>query len=298
MNNVYICGFILITQIATSCDKGDRVINNELKEWRLQGSVKTVSETDYSNTGKYTTLLLFKPDGSVQEQSSFNPDGSLIRRWVYEYNTHNQKLTRTCYVLKDSLSGILHYLYNTDYKIAEEKLLDPQGRLISDTEYEYDASQNEIERRFVNENAKITARILFRYDDKNNVIEELHIDSALRQHWKLINKYNRKGLKMEILYLSVNDSLLKKSTYTYLPNKQVDEANFYNGKNELISRTTYQYDKQLTTISKVISYMSDKKIEKHLFVYEFDKHKNWISRKEYLNNDIDDIIIRKLEYYK
>jgi hypothetical protein len=298
MNSAYISGFILMTQIVASCNKGNNVINNELKEWRLLESVKKVTETDYSNTGKYTTILLFKPNGFIQEQSAFNPDGSLIRRWKYEYNPRNQKLTRSCYVLKDSLSGILHYLYNADDKIVEEKLLDPQGRLSSDTEYEYDVNQKEIERRFKNENAEIQERILFRYDNKKNIIEETHIDSVLRQYWKLKNKYNREGLKMEILYTSLNDSLIKKSTYTYLSNQQVDEAYFYNGKNELISKNTYQYDKQLNTTIKLIYYVADKKIEKHLFVYEYDKHKNWTSRKEFINGEIDDIIIRKLEYYK
>ena len=298
MNRAYIYGLIIVAQIAASCNKSTELVNNELKEWRLRGAVKTVSEIDYSNTGKYTTYLLFKPTGFIQKQSSFNPDGSLIRRWEYEYNAQNQKLTRSCYVLNDSLSGILHYSYNEHNKIVEEKLLNPQGGLISDTEYEYDVNLNEIERRFLNENDKILGRILFRYDDKKNVIEELHIDSVLRQQWKLKNKYNKEGLREEILYLSLNDSLIKKSTYTYLSNQQVDEACLYDEKNELISKTTYKYDKQLNTTFKLIYYVPDKKTEKHIFVYEYDKYKNWTSRKEYMNSEIDEIITRKLEYYK
>ena len=230
--------------IATSCDKNKIVVNNELKEWRLQGAVRAISETDYSNTGKYTTYLLFKPTGFIQEQTAYNPDGSLIRRWEFEYNGRNQKLTRSCYVLNDSLSGILHYSYNKNDKIAGEKLENPQGGIISDTEYEYDVNQNEIERRFLGENDRILGRILYKYDDKKNAVEELHIDSVLHQYWKLKNIYNREGLTLEILYLSLNDSLIKKTTYTYLTNKQVDEAYFYNSKGELISKTTYQYDKQ------------------------------------------------------
>jgi|GEM_PF-2117218 hypothetical protein len=298
MNRAHIYGFIIVAQIASSCNNSNKVINNELKEWRLNGAVKTVSEIDYSNTGKYTTYLVFKPNGFIQKQSSFNPDGSLIRRWEYEYNAGNQKLTRSCYVLKDSLSEILHYSYNEHNKIIEEKLLNPFGGLISDTEYEYDANMNEIERRFLNEKDKIQGRIFFRYDDKNNVIEELHIDSVFHQHWKLKNTYNKKGLKVEILYLSLKDSLIKKSTYTYLSNRLVDEACFYNGENELISKTTYQYDKQLNTILKLVNYVPDKKIEKHIFVYTYDKYNNWTSRKEYINSEIDDIITRKLEYYQ
>lgn len=294
----YISVFIIMAQIAASCNNNNRVVNSELKEWRLQGAVKAVTEIDYSNTGKYTTCLLFKPNGFIQQQSAFNPDGSLIRRWEFEYNARNQKLTRSCYVLNDSLSGILHYSYNEYSKIVEEKLVNPLGRLISGTDYEYDADQNETERRFLGENAKIQGRILYKYDDKKNVIEELHIDSVLHQNWKQKNKYNRKGLTVEILYLSLNDSLIKKTTYTYLSNKQVGEACFYNGKSELVSKTTYQYDKQLNTTHILMFYALGNKIEKHLFVYTYDRHKNWTSRMEYINNEIDDIITRKLEYFK
>ena len=40
------------------------------------------------------------------------------------------------------------------------------------------------------------------------------------------------------------------------------------------------------------------KTENHLFVYKYDRQKNWTSRMEYVNNEIYDIITRKLEYYK
>lgn len=298
MNRAYIFGLIIIAQLVTSCNKKNVAINNELKEWKLQGAVKSISETDYSKSGIYTTNLRFNPDGYIQEQSAFNPDGSMIRKWKYDYNDKNQKLTRFCYVLNDSLSEILHYSYNENDKIAEEKLLNPQGKLISNIEHEYNADQNEIEKRFINENAKIQGWISYRYDDKKNVIEELHSDSAIRQHWKQKKIYNPKGLNVEILYLSLNDSLIKRSTFTYLHNNQVGEACFYNGQNKLISKTTYEYDKQLNITSKLMYYPLDKKREKHTFVYEYDKHKNWTSRYDYINKDVNDIITRKLEYYK
>jgi hypothetical protein len=104
---------------------------------------------------------------------------------------------------------------------------------------------------------------------------------------------------VEILYLTLNDSLLKRSTYTYLPNRQVYEACFYNNnKNELISKTTYKYNSQLSVTSKLTYYPFDKKTEKRTFEYEYDKNKNWTSLKEYINNEPGDIIIREFEYYK
>jgi hypothetical protein len=297
MNRIHFIGLILVSIISFSCNKKDIAVHNELKEWKLKGKVRSISEINYSGTGKYTTYLQFNPNGFIQEQSSFNPDGSLIRRWKFEYNDRNLKLKRSCYVLNDSLSEILYFFYNENDKITEEKLINPQGGLISDIEHKYDIAQNEIERRFKDENGKIQNRILYKYDDNKKVIEELDSNFVLHQYWELKNIYNLEGLNVEILYLSLNDSLLKRSTYTYL-NKHVDEACFYNNKNELISKTTYKYDSQLNVTSKLTYYPFDKKTEKRTFEYEYDKNKNWTSLKEYINNEPGDIIIRKLEYYK
>jgi hypothetical protein len=298
MNRACIFGLILIAQIVASCNKNNVTVNNDLKKWRLQGAVKSISETEYSNAGKYTTYLLFNSHGFIQEQSAFNPDGSLIQKWVYEYNGRNQKITRSCYVVKDSLSEIMHYSYNENDKITEETLLNPQGGLISKIEYEYDVKQNEIERRFIDKNAKIQGRILYKYDDKNHIIEELNTNDLLHQYWKQKYLYNLEGLNVEIIYLSLNDSLLKRSTYSYLPDKEVDEACYYNGDKELITKTTYKYDSQLNITVKLIYYPSDMKTVKHAFEYEYDKNKNWTSMKEYKDNEPNDIITRKLEYYK
>ena len=122
--------------------------------------------------------------------------------------------------------------------------------------------------------------------------------ACFQEGHKQKNIYNTEGFIAEVLYLSLNDSLIKRSTFTYLSNKQVGETCFYNGKNELISRTSCQYDKQLNTTDKLVFYILSNKNEKHHFVYEYDKLKNWTSRNEYLNNEVEDIITRKLEYHK
>jgi hypothetical protein len=294
----YIFGLIILVQIASSCNNNKVVVNNDLKEWGLHGDVKMITEIDYSNSGKYTTYLQFNPEGLVQEQSSINPDGSLIRKWEYKYNARNQKLERYCYVLKDSLSEILHYSYNKDDKIGEEKLLNPLGGLISNTVHEYDAKQNEIERRFLDKNSKIQSRVSYKYGNKKYIIEELHSDSITRQFWKQKNIYNPQGLNVEILYVTLKDSLVNRSTYSYLSNKQVGEACSYNGKSELSSKNTYKYDKQLNITEKLMYYPLEKTTDKHTFVYKYDEHNNWISRYEYINTKLDDMITRKLEYYE
>lgn len=298
MNKFYILIFFIVAQIACSCHKNKGDIGSDLNEWKLQGNVKSISEIDYSNTGKYSAYLLFNSHGFIQEQTTFNTDGSLIRKWKYEYNTRNQKLIRSCYILNDSLSGVLHYNYNEADKITQEKLLTPAGLLLSNIEHQYDINQNNIEIRFSNDKAKIQGAVLYKYDKSNKLMEELHLDTVTHQNWKQRFTYNKDGLNVEVLYLSLEDSLIKKSTYSYLPNNQVGEACSLNAQNELISKTTYKYDTQENVTLKLICNSSEKTTKKHIFKYTYDKHKNWTFRYEYINDQIDDIISRKLEYYE
>jgi hypothetical protein len=297
LKGIYILGLILIALTETSCVKNSKPSSNELKEWDLRGSVKSISETDYSNAGKYTTYLQFNANGSILEQASFNPDGTLIRKWKFEYNTKNQKLNRSCYVLKDSLSEILHYSYNESGNITVEKLVNPQGGIISDIRYEYDVSQKKIAKRFLDKNAKIQGGVLYKYDAKNNITEETHFDSVYHQNWKQKNSYNQDGFIVEILYLSLADSLLKRITNIYLSNNKVGETCFFNDQDELVSKTTFKYDKQLNITSKLIYSPPDKKTEKHTFEYRYDKNHNWTSRNEFVNDEPVDMITRKIEYF-
>jgi hypothetical protein len=293
----YALAIILVQLLATFCTHDNPEINNDLMEWKLQGPIKTISEIDYSNTGKYTTYLSFDANGLIQEQSSFNHDGSLIRKWKYEYNNRNQKIARFTYVLNDSLSEILHYSYLKNNKLADEKLLNPQGSLISLVKHEYDSVQNEIARRFFDGNAKIQGGILYTYDDKKNITEEFHYDSVFHQNVKQRKKYTTEGLNSEILYLSMNDSVLRRITNVFLPNRQIGETCIYFAGVELVSKTTYEYDKNLNVTRKLIYSTEDKTTQDHTFKYTFDKYKNWTSRNEFVNDVPVDMITRKIDYY-
>ena len=298
MSRFHILIILIIAQLASSCIKNKSTVRNEWNEWKLKGAVKSLSETDYSKNGKYRAWLLFNSDGFIQEQTTFNPDGSLIRKWKYTYNSQNQKLTRYCYVLKDSLSQILHYTYNQSNKITDEKLLSPVGALISDIEHLYDKNLNEIEKRFTDAQGKRVAMVKNKFDIENNIIEEVQFDSIAHQNGKNRFFYNDQGLKVEIVSLSLQDSLIKKSIYSYCPDRQVSETNSYNAQNKLISKTIYKYDKHGNMTLKQTFNILGETTEKLTFNYKYDNTDNWTYRYEYLNDQVEDIISRKLEYYK
>lgn len=297
MNKFCFLLIFAVTQIACSCHKKKSDVSKELKNWNLQGKVKSISEIDYSKTGKYSAYLLFNPDGFIEEQTTFNPDGSLIRKWIYKSGLRNLKETRHCYVRKDSLSEISYYTYNESDKITNEKLLAPDGKLKSNLDFEYDENMVLKEKKFSDDKGKILGLIRYTYDNSSRVIEELHLDSVTHQHWKQKFTYNKEGLNEEIRYLSLNDSLIKRSTYSYLANKLVGVACSYDANNELVSKTTYEYDGYKNMTLRAIDYPLEKTTEKHSFEYKYDQFNNWTFRYEYLNGQLDDIISRKLDYY-
>ena len=297
MNKSFILIIISIAQLLSSCQENSGNINNERNEWKLNGAIKSILEIDYSKTGKYKAWLLFNPAGFIQEQTTYNPDGTLIRRWSYTYNSLNQKLTRQCYVLKDSLSGILHYTYNQNGKITKEKLVTPAGLPISDVEYQYDKNQNVVEKRFIDAHGKIIVQVKSNFES-NKLIEELQLDSMAHQIGKIRYSYNKDGLNIEMTSYSPQDKMVKRTRYSYLANRQVGQTSLYNEHDELSSKIIYKYDNQGNMILKQTLNQPGEITEKRTFNYKYDNRHNWIFRYEYLNDRVEDILSRKLEYYK
>jgi hypothetical protein len=272
-------------------------LNDDRLQWNLKGNVESLSEITYSTSGKYVTTISFNKAGFVSEQVSYNPDHSLIRRWVYKYDEQNRKLTRDCYVQKDSLSYTMYYYYNQQGKIANTKTIRSNGVLGSQKIYQYDNNQNVTKESVLGENATLENSILHQYNEKNELTKETYIDSALHRDWKQIYKYNSKGLKEEILYLSMKDSLVKKTKYTYLENKKIDQTFVYNAENELLSTTTYKYDRQGNTI-EILELLPDNKTpKKQVFQYKYDKRGNWTFLSQSANDVQENIMTRKVEYF-
>jgi len=272
-------------------------MTNDVLKYGLQGNVKSVTEVDYSNFGKYTSIMKFDENGMIQTQSSFNPDGSLIKRWQYEYNSQLQKIKRYCYVLNDSLSGIVHYNYSSTNQVIEEFFFGDKGNLISRTKNKYDNYKNLTETISADKDSAILVSVICKYDASNKLIEEVHFDSIMHKKWKQIYTYNSDGLNTEILFQSLDGVNIKKSTYSYLSNKLVGVFCQFNNKNQLVLKTTYEYnDKKNFTRKQVVDYLN-KTDQIHTYVYKCDKHENWVFRYEYINNKIEDVISRTFEYY-
>jgi len=203
---------IVILAILCCCDRKQLVnMPNDLQQFNLKGKVKSISEINYSTSGKYHTRILFNEKGFITEQASYNADGTLIRKWVNNYEKDICKISRYCYVLNDSLSYILRYYYNRQGKLIWTKLFNPHESLISIYSTEYDDSLNIIKETLLGEDATFKHLVFHSYNSQNKIEEDLFIDSVRNNTWKQLYQYNSQSQVEEVTFKAPNDSVKKKN---------------------------------------------------------------------------------------
>lgn len=289
---------VTVIMILSSCsgkppDNG----TNDREEWNVKGNVRSLTEIAYSPGGKYVTKILFNTDGNVLEQTAYNPDGSLIRKWIYQYDGRNRKMNRNCYVLNDSLSYTIRYYYNEQGKVESVKVFKSDGIFKSQTTFEYDKNLNITRECAYGENERVENLILSRFNENNKIEEKTFIDSVLHKQWSQIYKYNSRGLVKEISYFWRRDSLLKKTDYVYSINNKVKKIYSYDPEMKPVSITAYRYDKQGNSVEISEFLAKDKTQKKRTFGYRYDKYGNWTFHSENVNDRIENIITREIEYF-
>jgi hypothetical protein len=274
-----------------SSSKNDREIS------KLKGDVKSVSEINYSDAGKCLTNILFNPKGYITKQESFNPDGSLIRRWIYTYDQFNHPITRKCLVQKDSLSYTMYYYYNANKKLTSTKLIKSNGVLGTLDTIQYNTKLNTLFERNFGENNLLGNSILKKFNDRNEVTEETYCEYLIHSQGKFTYKYNSKHLQEEVSSWTNKDSLVSRIHTTYFDDTNIKKTESFNSSNVLVSTTNYKYDKEGNSI-EIIELLPDNKIKnKSSYTYQYDKKGNWTYYFGYVNNKLETIISRKIEYY-
>lgn len=271
--------------------KNDRAIS------KLKGNVKSVSEINYSGAGKCLTNIFFNKKGFITKQESFNPDGSLIRRWVYTYDPNNHPITKQCWVQNDSLSYTMYYYYNANNKLTSTKLIKSNGVLGTLDTIQYDIKLKTLFERNFGENNLLGNSILKKFNDRNEVIEETYSEYIIHSQGKFSYKYNSNHLLEDVSSWTNKNTLVSRIHSTYYENNNIKKTESYNSFNKLVSIINYKYDKEGNLI-EMIEILPDNTIKKkNTYTYQYDKAGNWTSFFGYTNNKIETIMTRKLEYY-
>ena len=174
----FICIFVSI--IFNSCaGKSDNISENHWSGWKLKGAVKQLEYNNYSDGGKYFTKVCFNKSGYVDKQEFYNPDQSLMRKWIYKYNNTNQQIQRLCYVLSDSLSQILINKYDDNGKLIAIFVEDGNGIAKQYMKAIYNKSKLKAEDFFYNMNGQVETNIIYQYNSQKRIIKETQFDNPL-----------------------------------------------------------------------------------------------------------------------
>jgi hypothetical protein len=258
---------------------GDELIGNvkSVTWYSYWGTIKSGFPVKDSLKRKWINEYDIK--GNKPKETNYNLDGSIssVNTYTFDERGHNISLT-----INSSKRGITSYTY--DYKLDEsgrvvEKKFNTKRKEI----YKYDSMGHEVEEDTYNGDGSIADSTTYSYDTKGNLIE-----------WKL---YNLKGI------------LLRHSTKSYdSTGNCIEETDIEDNWNkDYISKyklnledvnhhKKYKYDNHGNKI-EMDEIKMDGRIRIYIYQYEYDKIGNWIKYVFFVDDKIQGIVEREIQYY-
>lgn len=159
-------------------------------------------------------------------------------------------------------------------------------------------------------------------NEDGNVEKRSCYDDLGDMAWIEVSKYNEDGNQTSIETATVFSQGHFKSTYLYDEKGRMTNIKKFNHNNRLISESNYNYTETITRIeeiltnsknptsSVVITYDSDDRLLSKIskdkqgqtlssknYVYSYDKHGNWNTKREYTNKKLTYTWERAIEYF-
>lgn len=275
-----------------SCERESATeFKNDWERWNLKGHVKLLTEVQHTDAGPYKTTISFRKDGFVSEQIAYNPDKSLIRKWVFTYNT-DRKEKLFCYIGKYDLSYTLTYRYDRNNN-NDSILFENPGKLKhAQSVMAYDEKNRKRKETQYDSAGNVINEILFEYTDES-LSKEIHHDAVIKKKWKQVNKYDNSGKMNENLFLSMQDSVLNRKTFKY-NDGNIIETDFWTSDNKLLTKITYLNNGDE---SERIDFLPDgSKVDKKQ-EYKYDNQRNWTFMSMKIDDVQKNIVTREIQYY-
>jgi antitoxin component YwqK of YwqJK toxin-antitoxin module len=288
MRILAITGILSVSIIFAACTQ--KPDNHKKTTWEfdeLKGKVKSLRLTGYTaitdtfgqigkgeiiavEWGFNNTFIQYDENGKWTEYNSYEPDGSIIRKEVPEYDSKG--------------NAIAQYVYNKG--IFDHKKI-----------YVNDNGGNIVEVRKYTPKDSLIYKSLFKYDENGNNIESYGYtpDSLVG---KTVSKYDEKGNCIEENNYRAGKNLESKILYKYDSNGKMIEKNSYDSEGKSVGKTTYRYNEEGFK-TEICIYDSEGNLNKKTTCkYKYDTDGNWIAKIDYESDIATKITERQIEYYK
>jgi hypothetical protein len=232
--------------------------------FNLSGKVIKYSETEFIDGDEYETKnTLFEYNS---ENKILNLKTQDEQKEVFEYINNSENINQYIYGF-DFLKydKIIKYSIKNGL-ILNAKIYDNDGTLIGEEEYKYNSKNDLVyEKRY-----GVITNITLEYNSLNKIFKKSSINNYKKGITE-ITKYNSENQITEIQYLTLNGILRNKETFEY--------------QNNLISK------------KKDISYYKGKLSDIEITSYKYDINQNW-TEKEIVKNEIPKELVKREINYK
>lgn len=208
-------------------------VKTDLKRYKLKGSVRTVTEYEYTvvpeakealkDALRMKSVYKYNDNGNRTEFVTYSPDGTVMSRSVYNYNDSGRLIDVKRYRGDGGLNVTTTFVYDKLGNEAEENNYDPSGTLFMNGKGKYDLNGN---------------RIVF---DRFDAIGHLFLKSNI--------KYDRNGNELEEREYDSHASLQFSTTY---------EHGNYDKSGNWLWRAVYKNDNPRSVTEREIEYIGQK----------------------------------------
>ena len=247
----------------------DRPVIKVIKEASHYAKIDGEKDREFILRNNVISIEKFDGNGVLLECQKFEMDGTLYE--IEEYTLDNNLPTKC--IIKSPKGKLKKYWlkkYDRKGNEIEFKLFDSINNIIL-SEYKKINSKDQIEEvNFKDVQFNLEKRVTCKYNSSNLLIEQKTTKNKFEKSETRTFQYNnQKQLVEEILTRETGEVVIFKSRY--------DEQN------NLILHEWYD--------------LNGIKIHENSFVFVYDNHKNWITKKRYQNGKIDYIWERDIIYY-
>ncbi len=166
----------------------------------------------------------FNDNNQLIEHSVYDEDDQILETHTYDYSAEGKLIGIACYFAEMDDNDYTHIIYDAEDQIIEKRNMDSSDELYSSIKFEYQQGKLINEKHFNDENV-LESEKQFQYDDKGNIVAESDIDHLENDKRVYTYEYNDAG----------------KRTKTCI----------YNKKDQLIMRTSYEFDEDGRNIKQV-----------------------------------------------
>jgi hypothetical protein len=164
--------------------------------------------------GNKLTTVIYDSSGLMKETDSFNSEGKLLYKYLYDFNPNGKRIKTIRYNSK----GDTDKYYN----------------------YEYDKNGNKIKSVRFNANGKPDETYIYKYDDEGNLIEELWYDANKNLEYK-IEYENNNGRKTSYRTYNSKGDLISKYNFNYNNQCKIIEQERYDADGDKVGVIQYVY---------------------------------------------------------